>query len=262
MTPPAAPATNGPRAPAPGGAPSRPRVFVGDVQGCTHELDALLAALPFDPATIDLWFAGDLVNRGPDSLGALRRARALGARMVLGNHDLHLLGLAAGTRKVRPDDTLDEVLAAPDRHALLDWLRQQPLVQTWDDLVLVHAGLHPAWDDPAAIARPLEAQIRTGTIPWNDEALSFLTRVRHCDAHGRRPASDRSPDPGFAPWDHFYRGRRIAVCGHWAQRGLVVSERVRGIDTGCVWGNALTAWVAETDRIFSVRAARRYCEPH
>jgi bis(5'-nucleosyl)-tetraphosphatase (symmetrical) len=240
------------------GSPARTRIFVGDVQGCARELDALLEALDFDAARSELWFAGDLVNRGPDSLGALRRARELGARSVLGNHDLHLLGLAAGTRKARPDDTLDDVLAAPDRDALLDWLRQQPLVRVWDDVVLVHAGLHPDWDDPQAIARPLEARIRAGNIPWDDPELSFLTRVRHCDARGRRPADDTNPPAGFAPWDHFYRGRRTVVCGHWAQRGLVRSERIRGIDTGCVWGGALTGWIAEPDRIVSVPALRRY----
>jgi bis(5'-nucleosyl)-tetraphosphatase (symmetrical) len=238
---------------------ARARVFIGDVQGCLEELERLLEALQFDPSRFELWFAGDLVNRGPDSLGVLRRVRALGGRSVLGNHDLHLLGRAQGTRPERPRDTLDAVLAAPDRDELLAWLRAQPLVQAWPDLVLVHAGLHPAWDDPEAVARPLEARIRTGQIPWEDEALLFLTRVRNCDAAGRRPSEEREPGPGFAPWDRFYRGKRTVVCGHWSTRGVVVTQRLRALDSGCVWGGSLTAWIAETDRWVAVRAARRYC---
>jgi bis(5'-nucleosyl)-tetraphosphatase (symmetrical) len=238
---------------------SRARVFIGDVQGCADELERLLVALQFEPSRFELWFAGDLVNRGPDSLRVLRRVRELGGRSVLGNHDLHLLGRAQGTRPARARDTLDAVLAAPDRDELLAWLRAQPLIHGWGDLVLVHAGLHPDWDDPEAVARPLEAQLRAGRIPWNDEALLFLTRVRHCDAAGRRPANEDAPGPGFAPWDRFYRGKRTAVCGHWATRGLVRSARLRSLDTGCVWGGSLTAWIAETDRIVSVPAARRYC---
>jgi bis(5'-nucleosyl)-tetraphosphatase (symmetrical) len=234
------------------------RIFIGDVQGCDRELEVLLEQLRFDPEQHELWFLGDLVNRGPDSLGVLRRVRALGARTVLGNHDLHLLGLADGTRRARSDDTLDPVLAARDRDELLDWLRQQPLVHSWDDLIAVHAGLHPAWDDPDAIARPLEAQIRSGVVPWSDASLSFLTRVRQCDSRGRRPEDERPPRSGLAPWDRHYRGKRTVVCGHWAQRGLVVKGRIRSLDTGCVWGGALTAWIAATDKVLSVPAARRY----
>ncbi len=238
----------------------RKRVFVGDVQGCADELEDLLRALDFEPARHELWFAGDLVNRGPKSLEALRRARELGEGSVLGNHDLHLLRVAVGVRETRDGDTFDDVLAAPDREELLAWLRVQPLVRQWDDVVLVHAGLHPRWTDPRAVAAPLEASIASGEIP-RDPDLDFLVSVRHCTVDGERPRDDRAPGPGFEPWDHHYRGDRIAVCGHWAARGLVLTERMRAIDTGCVWGGMLTAWVAEDDRVVSVPAREIYREP-
>ncbi len=236
----------------------RERVFVGDVQGCAAELEDLLAALDYDPARIDLWFVGDLVNRGPASARSLRRVMALGAGSVLGNHDLHLLGVAAGDRTARSDDSIGDILEAKDREKMLAWLRAQPLVRVWDDLILVHAGLHPHWRDPRNIAAPLEKAIAGGDIPWSDENLKFMTGVRHCDAAGRRPPDDRTPSPGFAPWDTHYRGKRRVVCGHWGSRGLYRSERVRGLDSGCVWGGALTAWNAETDAIISVPARAAY----
>lgn len=236
----------------------RRRVFVGDIQGCADELEELLDVIAFDPQRQELIAVGDLVNRGPDSARVLRRLIDLGADSVLGNHDLHLLACAVGSRKPQPRDTIAPLLAAADRDELLDWLRQRPLVRGWDDVVVVHAGLHPAWDAPEAVVRPLEAAIRGGALPLADERLRFLTRVRHCDAQGNRPQDDAHPGPGFAPWDDFYRGSRIVVFGHWAVRGLVRRPRVRGLDTGCVWGGTLTAWLAEEDRIVSVKARRAY----
>ncbi|MDP3938074.1 MAG: metallophosphoesterase [Deltaproteobacteria bacterium] len=236
----------------------RARVFVGDVQGCADEMEDLLAAIDYDPALIDLWFVGDLVNRGPASARALRRVMALGAGSVLGNHDLHLLGVAAGERPTRKDDTISDILEAKDREELLAWLRARPLVRVWDDLILVHAGLHPRWRDPRAIAAPLEEAVSRGEIPWDDENLRFMTGVRHCDSAGRRPTDDRTPSPGFAPWDAHYRGKRKVVCGHWASRGFLRTERVRGLDSGCVWGRRLTAWNAVTDAIISVPARATY----
>jgi bis(5'-nucleosyl)-tetraphosphatase (symmetrical) len=150
------------------------------------------------------------------------------------------------------------VLEAPDRDELMAWVRRRPLVVTWDDLVLVHAGLHPRWDDPAAVARPLEAAIASGDLRPGDEDLAFFLLVRHCDAEGRRPDDDVDPPPGFAPWDRHYRGTRPVVCGHWAARGLVRTDRVRSLDSGCVWGGRLTAWIAEEDRFVSVPARRAY----
>jgi bis(5'-nucleosyl)-tetraphosphatase (symmetrical) len=234
---------------------------VGDVQGCADELEDLLGALAFDPERHELWFAGDLVNRGPASARALRRAIELGADGVLGNHDLHLLAVARGERSLRERDTIGDVLGAPDREKLLAWLARRRLVVAWDDVLLVHAGLHPAWDDPVAVARPLEARIARGEIKWDDEALRFLTCVRHCDASGARPADDERPGPEFAPWDHFYRGERVVVCGHWASRGVVCRERLRALDSACVWGGRLTAWIAEEDRLVSVPARRVWQRP-
>jgi bis(5'-nucleosyl)-tetraphosphatase (symmetrical) len=245
---------------APGGT-ARRRVFVGDVQGCADELDDLLCALPFDPALHELWFVGDLVNRGPASARVLRRAIELGAGSVLGNHDLHLLGVARGERPLRVDDTFADVLDAPDREELLAWLARRPLLVAWDDLLLVHAGLHPGWDDPVAVARGLEARIAKGELPWDDDALRFLVGVRHCDASGSRPRDEERPGPGFAPWDRFYRGVRLVVCGHWAARGVACGERLRALDSGCVWGGRLTAWVAGEDRLVSVPARRVWQTP-
>jgi bis(5'-nucleosyl)-tetraphosphatase (symmetrical) len=236
----------------------RERVFIGDVQGCADELDELLERIAFDPERHELWCVGDLVNRGPASARALRRLREIGARSVLGNHDLHLLAVARGQRRGRPDDSFGDVLSAPDRDTLLDWLAAQPLVHTWDDLVVVHAGLHPAWSDPRAVALPLEHAIANGRIPFADPDLAFLTRTRCCDASGKRPQDEIAPGPGFAPWYEFYRGVRTVVFGHWAARGLVRAPRLRGIDTGCIWGGSLTAWFERSDRATSVPARRVY----
>ena len=240
---------------------TRQRVFIGDVQGCRDELSDLLERLHFDAAHYELWFTGDLVNRGPDSLGVLRLVRELGANTVLGNHDLHLLRTVAGQRTMSPPDTFQDVLAAPELESLLGWLRERPLVRVWDDLLLVHAGLSPRWHDPAAFVAPLERGIQAGRIPWDDPDLRFLVQTRHCDAAGERPPDDEHPPAGFHPWDYFYQGRRTVVFGHWAARGRVCGEQIRGLDTGCVWGGSLTAWIAEEDRFVSVPARRTYQVP-
>jgi bis(5'-nucleosyl)-tetraphosphatase (symmetrical) len=237
--------------------PSR-RIFVGDVQGCRIELEQLLTACRYDPASDALHPVGDLVNRGPDSLGTLRLLRDLGAQPVLGNHDLHLVRAAAGLRAAAPLDTLGEVLAAPDREALLAWLAAQPFLRVFDDLYLVHAGLHPSWTDPAAALAGIDPLARS-------PASDFATRVRHCDARGERPADDEIPPAGFLPWDHFYdprlHGDRRVVFGHWAARGLVRTEKVVGLDSGCVWGGALSAWIPEERRVVSVPAQRAWQTP-
>lgn len=236
------------------------RIFVGDIQGCADELEELLEKLRFQPSDDSLFCVGDLVNRGPGSRRALRTLVDLDAGSVLGNHDLHLLGRAEGRRKAGRGDTLDDILEADDRDELLGWLRARPLIAEWEDLIVVHAGLHPRWDDPAAVAAPLERQIRAGRTPMKDADLQFMVRVRHCDERGERPDDDVEPPAGFAPWDDFYRGARTVVFGHWAQRGLVHRPRVRGLDTGCVWGGRLTAWIAEEDRFVSVPARQAYRE--
>ena len=228
------------------------RIFVGDVQGCREELEALLEELAYDPAQDELHPVGDLVNRGPDSLGSLRLLRSLEAGGVLGNHDLHLLRMRAGTREPGRRDTLDELLAAEDSQELCGWLAARPLLRTWDDLVLVHAGLHPSWDDPQAELEGLDP-----LVPH--PALDFATRVRWCDPQGNVPERD-DPEPGapFAPWWQHRERERTVVFGHWAARGLVLASGLRGLDTGCVWGGRLTAWIAEEDRLVSVPARRAY----
>jgi bis(5'-nucleosyl)-tetraphosphatase (symmetrical) len=229
------------------------RIFIGDVQGCARQLDALLIAVGLRSSD-QVFLAGDLVNRGPDSLGVLRRARGLGARAVLGNHDVELLRAAERLRSTgRSDRRFAKVLDAPDAAEVLEWLAAQPVLRVESDIVLVHGGLHPAWKNLGATAARINQRIARHVRGTVDRTIEFATCVRHCDARGRRPPTDDPPPPApFHPWDRFYRGRRTVVFGHWARRGLVIETRVRGLDTGCVYGGALTAWIAEEDRIIQV----------
>lgn len=232
------------------------RVFVGDIQGCREELERLLDEVRFDPAADELHPVGDLANRGPDSLGTLRLLRELDAGGVLGNHDLHLLKIAEGLREAGGRDTIEPVLEAEDRDALLAWLARRPFVRAWDDVVCVHAAVHPLWRDPVAELAGLDPRVP-------DERTDFVTGARYCDAEGRRPDADwPPPEPPYVPWYVHWmtrRGeRRTVVFGHWARAGLVRAERVRGLDTGCVWGNELTGWIAEEDRLVHVPARRVY----
>ncbi len=232
------------------------RIFVGDIQGCNAELGELLRAVQFDAQRDELHPVGDFVNRGPDSLGVLRRLRELGAGGVLGNHDVHAILRADGAREAGRRDTLDELLAAPDRDELLRWLVERPIVREWDDIVCVHAALSPAWSDPVATLRDIDP--RGGSTE-----LAFATSARYCDDRGQRPASDwPPPELPYRPWYEHWQERvdehRTVVFGHWARGGLVVKDRVRGLDTGCVWGKQLTAWIAEEDRIVQVPAKRIY----
>ena len=197
------------------------RVFVGDIQGCLRQLDGLLAAVGFVPGTDRLFPLGDMVNKGPDSEGVLARLMELDARPVLGNHDLLWL------RRGRLVDLEQET-----------WLRSQPIVRILDDLILVHAGLHPMWSE--------------SDLPHLEgDQVDYAVTVRYCDASGRRPESDwPPPDEPFRPWHEFYRGAKRVVYGHWARQGLHVGPNTLGLDSGCVYGNPLTAWVAEEDRIY------------
>jgi bis(5'-nucleosyl)-tetraphosphatase (symmetrical) len=249
---------------------------IGDVQGCDTELGALFAALKFSPDRDSVWFVGDLVNRGPDSLKVLRRIRALGdaATVILGNHDLHLLAVAYGAGRLRSDDTLDDILTAPDRGALLDWLQERPLMHEDANLnvCMVHAGLAPQWDlgQARACAHELEKALRRnprklfermyGDQPdrWEDglegdERLRFiancLTRLRYVDADGRlalrvkgspKKAQSKSLIPWFEARDARWRGSRV-IFGHWSTLGFFSNADVTGLDTGCVWGDRLTA---------------------
>jgi bis(5'-nucleosyl)-tetraphosphatase (symmetrical) len=258
------------------------RYAVGDLQGCYQELRDLLAQLKFSPDSDRLWFVGDLVNRGPRSLEVLRFVRALGdnAVVVLGNHDLHLLAVAFGSRRKRKSDTLDDVLAAPDRDALLEWLitRQLAHFDERGDL-MVHAGLVPQWTVGMALelAREVESALRTdpravfdnmyGDEPsrWSDTlsgterlrfAINVFTRLRLCTSDGQVDLKMKGKPPqgssALRPWFELEnRGSadtRI-VFGHWSALGLLVRKDVVGLDSGCVWGGALTAFDLDTDRL-------------
>lgn len=253
-----------------------PLYAIGDIQGCDTELAALLEKIKFSPDRDRLWFVGDLINRGPQSLQTLRRIRAMGdaATIALGNHDLHLLAVAHGCARLRSDDTLDETLAAPDRDALLEWLIKRPLLHQDPDLnlCLVHAGLAPQWDlaTACACARELERALRSdplrtferlyGDEPdrWDDalagaDRLRFiancLTRLRYVDADGRlvlrvKGSPEKSARKSLTPWfeapNARWRGARV-VFGHWSTLGYFSTSDVIGLDTGCVWGGSLTA---------------------
>lgn len=263
---------------------------IGDLQGCYRELLDLLTLIRFKPEADRLWFTGDLVNRGPESLECLRFVRDLGdaAVVVLGNHDLHLLAVAAGARKPRGNDTLNGILGAPDRDDLLDWLARRPLLHHESGFMLVHAGLPPQWDPAAATraATELEAALRSslaadfysnmyGNEPdhWSDDLdawprLRFftncLTRMRYCDAEGRLNLElNGRPGTQPAPWLPWYEvpGRRSRseriVFGHWSTVRLdprVKFDRwkVFPLDTGCVWGGSLTALRLDDQKYVSV----------
>ena len=248
---------------------------IGDLQGCFDSLQRLLEKLNFDPANDTLWFAGDLVNRGPDSLSTLRFIKSLGdnAITVLGNHDLHLLAIAA-KHKHTHDEGLVAVLEAEDVDELLDWLRRQPLLHHDAGLnfTMVHAGIYPGWDLAAAQAHAheLETVLRSdsyldfilhmyGNLPakWNDkleswERLRFIcnsfTRMRYCEAdesmnfksHGAPGTHPENTLPWFELSSRKTQHERI-LFGHWSTLGLVDKENIFALDTGCVWGGQLTA---------------------
>jgi bis(5'-nucleosyl)-tetraphosphatase (symmetrical) len=249
---------------------------IGDVQGCDTQLGALLATLKFSTDRDRVWLVGDLVNRGPESLKVLRRVRALGeaASVVLGNHDLHLLAVSRGKARIRDGDTLDEILAAPDRGALLDWLITRPLMHEDPamNLCMVHAGLPPQWDLALAreCARELEHALQTnaeklfdslyGDEPgcWDPalqgtDRLRFvancLTRLRYLDAHGRlmlraKGSPKKMHGKSLIPWFEAPGARWIGsqiIFGHWSTLGFFRNGQVTALDTGCVWGDCLTA---------------------
>lgn len=255
---------------------------VGDVQGCLDPLQCLLEKVQFDPAKDRLWSVGDLVNRGPKCLQTLRFFYELGnaATVVLGNHDLHLLAVAAGVRAPSRGDTLDKILAAPDREELLHWLLHCPLVHHEHDHTMVHAGIPPQWSisDALNLAGEVEAVLQSdactaffaqmyGNEPavWSDELEGFtrlrvitnyLTRMRYCTRDGVLDLKNKGPSPApgaeyigdnkVAPW-FSHPNRRTAddkiVFGHWASlQGATNNANAIGLDTGCVWGGALSLY--------------------
>lgn len=249
---------------------------IGDIQGCFDELRALLELIRFNPKKDQLWFVGDLINRGPKSLEVLRFVKGLGesAISVLGNHDLHLLAVTQGNLKHRRKDTFDDILAAPDRDELVEWLRHRPLMHQDRDtgFNMLHAGLPPQWDIATALQRATEVEnalrgtvfnefchIMYGNEParWSDSLegaprLRFITncftRLRYCDADGNLALKEKGP-PGtqqapYLPWfsvpTRASRNDRI-VCGHWSTLGFQASHNLWSLDTGCLWGGQLTA---------------------
>jgi bis(5'-nucleosyl)-tetraphosphatase (symmetrical) len=258
------------------------RWAIGDVQGCHDELRALLAKLGFKADRDRLWFVGDLVNRGPKSLETLRYVRALAenAVVVLGNHDLHLLALACGSEhRLREGDTLEDVLAAPDRSALLEWLLSRPLAyrdERSGDL-MVHAGVLPTWSAAQAVALAGEVTLALQRDPaaffaqmygnkpdrWQDSlegaerwrvTVNALTRLRFCTASGRMNLTLKgTPGDAHAPWTPWYAVPRRAsrdtriVFGHWSTLGFMRAHGVLALDTGCVWGGALSAFELDGD---------------
>lgn len=258
---------------------------IGDIQGCFQALEKLLRLIRFDPVRDRLWLVGDLVNRGPQSLAALRWASRMGecVIMVLGNHDLHLLAVAEGYAPLHRSDTVQDILAAPDRAELLDWLRRQPLLHLEDNFVLVHAGLLPQWTPRQAreLAAEVEAALAGdhyrdflahmyGNHPnhWHDDLTGIgrlrvitnaMTRLRFCTqqgmmefAHKGRP---EEPPPGLLPWyevPNRASGDATVIFGHWSALGLRLAPNLLALDTGCLWGGFLSAVRLEDREVFQV----------
>jgi bis(5'-nucleosyl)-tetraphosphatase (symmetrical) len=257
---------------------------IGDLQGCLSSFERLVARLPDADRFV---FVGDLINRGPQSLATLRRVKALAdagqAAAVFGNHDLHLLAVAAGIRPVHRNDTMQEILEAPDRHELLAWLRCLPLAHREQGFLFVHAGVLPDWDVEQTLSLSEEVRQRLaapdhdaflremyGNEPsrWSDAltghdrlrcVVNALTRVRMLDEAGamnlKHKGSSASAPPGLVRWfDHPRRATRDTpiVFGHWSTEGLVMRDDVIGLDTGCVWGGRLTAMRLDDRALFQV----------
>ena len=266
---------------------------IGDIQGCYEQLRELLEAIGFSPDRDRLWLVGDLVNRGPQSLETLRFVRSLGeaAVSVLGNHDLHLVMQAEGYGRPSGEDTLDAVLTAPDRRDLMAWLRSLPLCHIEGEYAMVHAGLLPQWDVAQAQALSDEAS-HALTVPgyrdflahmwgseptaWHDDlagwdrlrvVVNAMTRMRFCTPSGamelRAPGSKGPPERGPAgclPW-FAVPGRRSAdhtvICGHWSALGFRQQKNLLALDSGCLWGGALTAVRLEDQRVYQLPCGRQ-----
>ena len=258
---------------------------IGDVQGCADALRRLLDALGFERSRDCLWFVGDLVNRGPDSLATLRLVKDLGERAVtvLGNHDFHLLAVSAGHAKMHRGDTLKQVLEAPDRDELLAWLRQRPMLHVEGAWAMVHAGLLPQWGvaKAQALAQEVERALRGagwreflaqlyGDMPdtWSENLrgadrlrviVNAMARMRFCTQDGtielRTKGETAKAPPGFFPWfDAPGRASRdhTLVCGHWSTLGLKLRPDLFALDSGCVWGGKLSAVRLEDRALFQV----------
>jgi bis(5'-nucleosyl)-tetraphosphatase (symmetrical) len=258
---------------------------IGDIQGCFNELLELLGEIGFSTVRDRLWFVGDLVNRGPQSLETLRFVKGLGdsAQVVLGNHDLHLVMCAEGFGRDNREDTLQAVLAAADGDALIAWLRAQPLCHVEGDYAMVHAGLLPQWS--VAQAQALSAEVSAaltaanfrdflanmwGSKPaaWQDDLggwqrlrviVNAMTRMRFCSEDGVMDFTAKGPPenapPGYLPWFDVPARRsatHTVVCGHWSALGFRQRDKLLALDSGCLWGGSLTAVRLEDRRVYQL----------
>ncbi len=258
--------------------------FVGDIQGCFDELKLLLAKVDFNPAKDELWAVGDLVARGHGSLQTLRYLKSLegSAKVTLGNHDLHLLALHGKLKRANPKDNLAELLAADDVSNLIDWLRQQPLVQTLPshNIIMTHAGVPPQWNlttlqtEALAVSNALKENDYLNSLIakmyteapdlWDSKSkglprlrycINALTRMRYLHPDGsldfgcKKPIKDKNS--GLTPWFEFdseLKDNHTLVFGHWAAlMGVTQQDNVLALDTGCCWGEYMTLWHAETN---------------
>jgi bis(5'-nucleosyl)-tetraphosphatase (symmetrical) len=261
---------------------------VGDIQGCFTSFTHLLQELGFNPASDRLWLVGDLINRGPDSLAMLRWAKQHGdaLHVVLGNHDLHTLAVAEGFVEAHRYDTLQLLLAAPDREELLDWLRTRQMAHAEGDYLMVHAGVLPQWSvsQVLQLAGEVETVLRSGDYRdffahmygnhpnhWEDDLhgmgrlrviTNALTRLRVCAPDGKMDFRFKGELPdipaGLVPWFDLPQRRstdKTLVFGHWSALGLVVRDNLVALDTGCLWGGKLSAIRLEDRRVFQVPCA-------
>ena len=260
--------------------------WVGDIQGCDAPLGQFMEQVDFSASRDRLYVLGDLVNRGPASLQVLRRLSKLqnSVQCVLGNHDMHLLALNAGAKKPGKTDTLNDVLAASDKEALLQWLRHQSLAIFQEEVLMVHAGVLPQWTlaDTLGLANELQDILRGpdahdffmhmyGNEPaqWHDElngmdrwrcALNAFTRLRFCSPSGQmefetKEGAAKAP-AGFLPWfeiPHRQTAQLTIAFGHWSTLGAVKRSDVWALDTGCVWGGCLTGLQRDTPSNMPVR---------
>lgn len=260
---------------------------IGDIQGCFDSFERLLDVIAFDATRDRVWLVGDLVNRGPKSLAMLRWAQRHRDRVeaVLGNHDLHLIGRHLGVVSAKRRDTVDDVLAAPDREELIDWLRSLSLVHHGDGHLLVHAALPRKCSAAEAqalgdevrqeiagprVAELLTASARAMPIAWHAKLrgkertialLQIFTRVRVCRSDGLPhlgfTGTPADAPPGYRPWYELsapWQDEATAVFGHWSALGLLLGKRVLGLDTGCVWGGKLTGVRLEDHAVFQVES--------
>lgn len=264
--------------------------LIGDVQGCDEALVRLLQRIDYSPSRDTLYMLGDLVNRGPHNVQVMRRLIEFGssAKCILGNHDLHVLAVALGARKLNISDTIQDILNAPDRDALLNWLRHQHLALHVGNVLMVHAGVLPQWstDETIALAGEVESILRGnaladfiahmyGGMPnqWDDGLrghdrlrviVNALTRMRYCNAQGAmdffyKKAPENAPD-GLVPWfdlPNRLTQQTVIAFGHWSTLQLPVRPDIVCLDDGCLWGGCLTALKLDDVRMKDARLAER-----